>query len=242
MGSVVPMRWVMAGVLAASSAGAGDDTFERYLASVRELRREFSYEQALEQARRARAYAREPREFAVLEAYEGILDAELDRDEASARAFLAALLRFPQLDLPERVSPKLKVAFANARVEAARRALAAPTALVPALRSEEATGGWRRRAWVPAVAGGALTGLAAALFSAAADQHRQLVGPGAPLSGVQADAIKGRGQLFQSLAAAALSTGLAGLGSAGLAYALGGADLSISVTTVKVTAAASLNF
>ncbi|MCY1021773.1 hypothetical protein [Pyxidicoccus sp. MSG2] len=133
-------------------------TVEAYLLSATHFYEELEYERALKQLALARSVSGGVADDVLLSLYEGIILADLTRNEEADAAFRAALVLSPDAQLPAKVSPKVQVRFESMRqkVKSEFRALAAKRAAVqvqpPAAEVPAAT-----RGDVPAPAPSALS-------------------------------------------------------------------------------------
>jgi hypothetical protein len=94
-----------------------DSKLRGYLLSVKRLYAALEYEKALEQITRAKRFAGSMEEDVTLSLYEGIILADMNREEDSTAAFKAALFLDPDAKLPLDVSPKVAQHFEAVRQE-----------------------------------------------------------------------------------------------------------------------------
>jgi hypothetical protein len=93
----------------------GSIEVQRYLDSVNLLYENLEYERALEQIASAKRLTRGMEDDAVLALYEGVILADLGKNEEAIAAFKAALFLKPEAKLPVRVSPKVVRLFEGLR-------------------------------------------------------------------------------------------------------------------------------
>jgi tetratricopeptide (TPR) repeat protein len=89
--------------------------FERYFTTAQQLYENLEYEQALEQLKRTKKLAQGLEQEVPVLVLEGIVLAELGKQEDSQKAFESALLLNPDVELPLRVSPKVARSFDKVR-------------------------------------------------------------------------------------------------------------------------------
>jgi tetratricopeptide (TPR) repeat protein len=89
--------------------------FERYFTTAQQLYENLEYEQALEQLKRTKKLAQGLEQEVPVLVLEGIVLAELGKQEDSQKAFESALLLNPDVELPLRVSPKVARSFEKVR-------------------------------------------------------------------------------------------------------------------------------
>src|SRR5687767_11396097 len=102
---------------------SAQDEFDRYLTAAVQLYESLDYDQALEQLQRAKPLARGIKQDVTVALYEGILLADMGRQEQSRTAFRTALLLDPEAKLPIKVSPKVARSFEEVRTSV-RKSLA----------------------------------------------------------------------------------------------------------------------
>lgn len=90
---------------------------DRYVTAAARLYEDLEYERALEQLQRARKLSRGVDDDVTISLYEGIILADLGRQEQSTAAFKEGLYLKPDAKLPIRVSPKVSRAFEDLRAE-----------------------------------------------------------------------------------------------------------------------------
>jgi tetratricopeptide (TPR) repeat protein len=86
-----------------------------YLTSVGSLYESLEYERALEQISSARRLTRGAEDDVALSLYEGLILADMGRNDAASAAFKAALFLNPEAQLPVQVSPKVARQFKSLR-------------------------------------------------------------------------------------------------------------------------------
>jgi tetratricopeptide (TPR) repeat protein len=91
------------------------DEFDRYLTAAVQLYESLDYEQALEQIQRAKRLARGVKQDVAVALHEGIILADMGKQEQSRTAFRTALLLEPGAKLPITVSPKVSRSFEEVR-------------------------------------------------------------------------------------------------------------------------------
>ncbi|WP_342377540.1 hypothetical protein NVS55_39565 [Myxococcus stipitatus] len=218
----------------------------RYLLSIHRLIDDLAYERALEQIARAKKVSQGPEDDVAVSLYEGVVLAELSkgRQEDSEAAFKSALFLQPDAELPLNVSPKLKKRFEQVRAkvqkELARRGeypkpppppelkqdekkdiLTPPTPPLPPPVVEKSM---RQRAWIPAVAGGALAAGGGVMWLLASSEKAKL-GPSSKLeSQDEAEAVARRTRSMQSVGVGLFVGSAVGLGVAAGMYLLGGPE------------------
>ncbi len=89
--------------------------FERYFTTAQQLYENLEYEQALEQLKRTKKLAQGLEQEVPVLVLEGIVLAELGKEEDSQKSFESALLLNPDAELPLRVSPKVARSFEKVR-------------------------------------------------------------------------------------------------------------------------------
>ncbi|WP_147443502.1 hypothetical protein [Corallococcus sicarius] len=126
------MRWAVLSLVAVLLGGtvliprgvraeAQQGMVQMYVRSARQLYDNLEYERALEQLSRARAHSTGEADDVLLSLYEGVLLADLGKNEASTTAFKAALLLQPEAKLPVKVSPKVERRFEDVRRQVRRK-------------------------------------------------------------------------------------------------------------------------
>ncbi|WP_044282623.1 hypothetical protein [Myxococcus stipitatus] len=218
----------------------------RYLLSIHRLIDDLAYERALEQIARVKKVSQGPEDDVAVSLYEGVVLAELSkgRQEDAEAAFKSALFLQPDAELPLNVSPKLKKRFEQVRAkvqkELARRGeypkpppppepkqaekkdLVNP--LTPPLPPPVVEKSMRQRAWIPAVAGGALAAGGGVMWLLASSEKGKL-GPSSKLASVEeAEAVARRARSMQSVGVGLFVGSAVGLGVAAGMYLLGGPE------------------
>jgi tetratricopeptide (TPR) repeat protein len=105
-------------------ARAESNEVGRYITAAAQLYESLEYERALEQLERAKNFPRTVENDVAIALYEGIILEELGRKDQALTAFKTGLLLRPEVGLPVRVSPKVKLDFEGVRAEV-RKELAA---------------------------------------------------------------------------------------------------------------------
>lgn len=96
------------------------DEVQTYLLSARRHYDNLEYEQALAQLTQARSLTIQDEDSVLLSLYEGIILADLLRNDAADAAFKAALFLRPDSKLPEKASPKVERRFEDIRKQVKR--------------------------------------------------------------------------------------------------------------------------
>jgi hypothetical protein len=235
--ALVAVAWALG---TAGAATAMTNEVRRYLNSAKALFENLEYEKALKQIERAKSKASGAEDDAMVALYEGIVSAEMGKDERAVTAFKTGLSLDINAKLPLEVSPKVERIFESAR-ENVKKMLGdaanvqepppvetpppekKPEVMTPPAQTATQTpsgGGARRFAWVPAAAGVALgAGGAYALIQAKA-KHDALVQGTVP----EPDAAKVRedGKTYQTVGFVLVGAGVACLATAGAMFAFGG--------------------
>lgn len=215
------------------------------------------YERALDLVQVARQEPHGTDEDVTLSLYEGILLFELRRRDEAKAAFRRAFLLRPQAELPVPVSPKIQqeVDAVRTQAEAELKAMPSPppppeevspqkvpAPSAPPLQSPLSEGPslesaspsrLRQRAWIPAVAGGALVVAGGITWGMSRSELNKLRN-GAPdlTSPEDVNSTRKRGQNLQTVGVSLLGVGAAGLATAATMYLLGdsgGPSLSMGV-------------
>jgi hypothetical protein len=152
---------VAAMVLAAGQADApvsDEEQVRRCLAAAATLYASLENEKALEQILLAKKLVQRVEDSVQISLYEGLILSDSGRTEEGASAFRAAFALDPNVRLPVKVSPRLSALIETLRAEVRSRLSGfAPPAPAPVATVRAEPGStWRSRAWIPAVAGGAL--------------------------------------------------------------------------------------
>jgi hypothetical protein len=244
-------------VLPLEARGEVSSDVRRYLLSVHQLVDDLEYERALEQLTRAKKVAKGPEDDVALSLYEGVILAELSKGrlEESDAAFKSALFLNPEAKLPLQVAPKVRRRFEAIRQQILSdlssrgekkepllmgemkpsREPRPPAALAQTAlpRSEaEVSGGalLRRRAPIPAVAGGVLV-IAGGVSWGLAHGQKSKLRERDPSIGTRQDAVDvgARGRTYQAAGVGLLAAGVVGLGIATGMYLLGAPGDSVSL-------------
>jgi hypothetical protein len=104
-------------LLAPSAWAANSPDFERFVAAAKGLYGALEFERALEQLEQAKHQPHEANAEVELATFEGILFADLGRQEPSDAAFRTALFLDPDATLTVRVSPKVSERFEELRAQ-----------------------------------------------------------------------------------------------------------------------------
>jgi tetratricopeptide (TPR) repeat protein len=228
------------------AAWAAKGNIRNHLVVIKQSLVNTEYERALDLVQVARQEPHGTDEDVTLSLYEGILLYELRRRDEAKEAFRGAFLLRPQAELPVSVSPKIQQEAEAARKQAEAELKAmpspppppeeakAPKAPAPEVIPPPSSPGesltvqrtsssrLRQRAWIPAVAGGALAvagGITWGLSRAELNKLRD--GDPSLTSREEVDATRRRGQKLQTVGVSLLGVGAAGLATAGTLYLLG---------------------
>ncbi|WP_225410556.1 hypothetical protein [Stigmatella hybrida] len=204
------------------------------------------YERALDLVQVARQEPHGTDEDATLSLYEGILLYELRRRDEGKAAFRRAFLLRPQAELPVPVSPKIQQEAEAARKQAEAELKAMPSPppppeeaspkprLVPEATPVEGPSGespslegssssrLRQRAWIPAVAGGALVVAGGITWGMSRSELNKLRDGDPDLTSPEdVNSTGSRGRTLQTVGVSLLGVGAAGLATAATMYLLG---------------------
>ncbi|WP_241757856.1 hypothetical protein [Myxococcus landrumensis] len=218
----------------------------RYLLSIHRLIDDLAYERALEQIARVKKVSQGPEDDVAVSLYEGVVLSELSkgRQEDAEAAFKSALFLDPDAQLPLKVSPKLKKRFEQVRTKVqkelssrgedpkpvvtpvlkpeAKVDVVAP--LTPPLPPPAVEKSMRQKAWIPAVAGGALAVGGGVMWLLASKEESKL-GKSSPLGSLdEADVVARRTRSMQSVGVGLFVGSAVGLGVAAGMYLLGGPE------------------
>ena len=119
--------------LAPLRARAADDDYQKYFNAMVRLYESLEYERALEQLDKARKYSRGADDDVTLALYEGTIRSDLGQADQARAAFKTALLLRPDVNIPVKVSPKVRRDFEELR-KSVKRGL---EPLLKAQREEE---------------------------------------------------------------------------------------------------------
>lgn len=116
---------VLLGCLVLMPPGAGaqekpSGKVRNYVLSARRLYEDLEYERALEQLSRAKRFSRTEADDVLLSLYEGLILADLGKQDGANAAFKAALFLQPDAKLPLKVAPKVQQQFEAARTQVQR--------------------------------------------------------------------------------------------------------------------------
>jgi tetratricopeptide (TPR) repeat protein len=106
---------VLALALAPASARAADGDYSSYFNAMVRLYESLEYERALEQLDKARKYSRGADDDVTLALYEGTIRSDLGQADQARAAFKTALLLRPEVNIPVKVSPKVRREFEDLR-------------------------------------------------------------------------------------------------------------------------------
>jgi chemotaxis protein histidine kinase CheA len=112
----LPGRGLAQGSTSSAPAEERSPEFQRYLLAASHLYENLEYERALEQLASARRFAHGVEDDVIIALYEGLILADLGKQEFLA-AFKAALFLQPDAKLPVKVSPKVEQDFEAVRAE-----------------------------------------------------------------------------------------------------------------------------
>ncbi|MBE4753309.1 hypothetical protein G4177_34675 [Corallococcus sp. ZKHCc1 1396] len=212
-----------------------------HLRSAHQLYDALEYERALERLADARRFAANDADDVLLSLYEGVILADLGKNEASTAAFKSALQLQPRAVLPLKVSPKVERRFEDVRRQVRREreaqlALAPPlgdssapgaptsptTAGSQSLEGASGRGGARAKAWIPATVGGVLlVGGGVSYLQARSERSRLRNDDPSLTSSSDVDRSVSRGKTFQTVGWVLAGAGVAGLGLSAGMYLLG---------------------
>ncbi len=231
------MAWLLVFALPLPALAARE-SIRNHLVVIQQLLGSTEYERALEQIQVARQERHGTDEDVTLSLYEGILLYELRRKDEARAAFRRGLLLRPEAELPVPVSPKIQADVDTVRreVEAELKAMPHPPTRPEDVRAVTVTpdapvqktaapSGLRRRAWIPAVVGGAFAvaggvslGFSRAQLNLLRDDDPRIV------SRADAELVARRGRNWQTAGVSLLGVGAAGLLTAAGMYLLGAPD------------------
>ncbi|MBN1210584.1 MAG: hypothetical protein JXB05_37380 [Myxococcaceae bacterium] len=227
--------------------------FQRHLTATIRLYESLEYERALTQIRLARDLPHSPQQEIELSLYEGIILADLGRQESATAAFQSALLIQPEVALPVKVAPKVDKLFESVREQVKRElaAVAPPpepeppavaatpppappeaTTVAPLAVSSERSGPGllRRHALIPAIAGGTLVVAGGISWALSRGEASRLRDDDPELQSVEAvQQSVSRGRTWQTLGVTLLGVGTAGLATAAGIYLLGAPEEPVAV-------------
>ena len=104
-------------LFAAGPAHAVSDEVRKYLNSATTMFENLQYEKALKQLQKAKPKSAGAEDDMVIALYEGVMLAELGKDDKATASFKTALSMDPHARLPFEVSPKVEKSFEKARVQ-----------------------------------------------------------------------------------------------------------------------------
>jgi tetratricopeptide (TPR) repeat protein len=233
---------------AAFAASGTQSEARRYLRSAAAFYDALDFDRALEQAKKAESHSKSADEDLEIALVEGILLANLDREDEADAAFRRGLSLQPDAKLPYKGSPKIVEQFERVRAQVkkslAREApvlepatppeppptVGAPPPAVVVTPAPAPSGGVRRYAWIPAVGGAVLAGGAAFAFSQSESKYSQLTTPQTPpVSQATASQDHSQGPVLQTTGwVLACAGGAALLTAAGMAI-FGGPSATVAV-------------
>jgi hypothetical protein len=252
--------WIFLVTLPSVGLAAPSSEVKVYLGAIASLYEDLEFERALGQIATARRQASGLDDDVALSLWEGLLLAELSRTEAAVAAFKAALLLRPDVRLPVKVSPKVSNQFESLRKsvkrtqQASRGAantepaprqaadspreaapLSSPPRSAPAAPSlqvaqEERKSSLRSHAYIPAIAGGALT-VAGGISWALSRGELSKLRDADPSLGNPADIDRAvsRGRTLQAAGVGLLGVGVLGLGLATGMYLMGAPEKDVAM-------------
>jgi tetratricopeptide (TPR) repeat protein len=236
------MATVVLALLASPPAWAAQQSpVRRYLRSAATFYDKLDFDRALEQARKAEAHSSGPEDDIEIALVEGILLANMEKEDDADAAFRRGLSLQPDAKLPYKsVSPKISELFEKVRVEVKKAIDRTPTPEVDVpppvptpppptttapppttvIRTgSESSGGARRYAWIPAVAGVVLAGGATYAFIQSQNEYSALEGGQVPLATATQD--RSNGPTYQTAGLIMACAGGAALVTAGVMFLAG---------------------
>lgn len=239
----------LAALGSAPARAQGASEVQAYLLSVKRLYEDLENESALKQIARARTLPRTQEEEVTLSLYEGVIQADLSRWEASAAAFKAALTQDPEARLPVRVSPKVEQHFETVRQEVnqelAARAKPPPAPAPPpplpappekepepeaAVAQVQTRSFTRPQVLIPAITGGVLLVAGGATWAMSRQELSRLNNDDPALTTrEEAHSAASRGSTLQTVGVGLLGAGVVGLGIATGWYTLGQSSNELSL-------------
>ncbi|MBI3184784.1 MAG: hypothetical protein HYZ28_21820 [Myxococcales bacterium] len=216
---------------------------QKYLRAAATLYENLEYEKALQQIERAKAKSEGAEDDAAISFYEGVVLADLGKEEEALTAFKLGLSMDPEASLPLEVSPKVEATFEKARQHVKKllgsqlekeRPPAPVLAPAPAPSREpppaaiaakaQPREGPRRHAWIPAAGGALLAGAGAVFLFQAKGNYDSLLGGTVTAEG--AAKARDEGRMQQTLGLSLCGAGVAALAAAGGLLAFGGGGAS----------------
>jgi tetratricopeptide (TPR) repeat protein len=253
---------LLAGLLAvgamSSPAHAQGGGFQRHLTAAIRLYESLEYERALKQIELARDLPHSSQQEIELSLYEGIILADLGRQDSATAAFKSALLVEPDTKLPVKVAPKVQKLFESVRAQVKRELAALPPRREPeppkvvtppppqppapgpattpaadplAVSSEPSRPGLlRRHALIPAIAGGTLVVAGGVSWAISRGEASRLRNDDPEIQSVEdVNASVSKGRTWQTLGVTLLGVGTAGLATAASIYLLGAPEEPVAV-------------
>jgi hypothetical protein len=240
---------LLAGLVSAPAWGA-QSLVRRYLRSAATFYDKLDFDRALEQARKAEAHSSGPEDDVEIAIVEGILLANLEKEDDADAAFRRGLSLNADAKLPYKsVSPKIVELFEKVRVEVKRALTRTPTpeevnppppvvvnppsvanpppAVVVTTPVDQPSRGVRRFAWIPLVAGVAMGGVAGYAYSQSESKYSALEGGQIPLA--TANQYKSDGATYQTAALILTCAGGAALITSGVMFLAGAPSTKVSL-------------
>jgi hypothetical protein len=228
------------------------EKFQRHLNAAIRLYEGLEYERALTQLKLAADVPHNSDQEVELSLYEGIIQTDLGHQDEGTAAFKSALLVQPDAKLPVKVAPKVARLFESVRIQVQRELAAMGSKSTPqpptpdvtaAPSSPDATtaattvskeaadrSSLRRRALIPAIAGGALVVAGGISWAVSRGELSRLRNNDSGLQSTEdVQHSVSRGKTFQTLGVALVGVGTAGLAAATGLYFLGAPQTPVSV-------------
>jgi tetratricopeptide (TPR) repeat protein len=239
---------VVLAVLASVPAWGAQSSVRRYLRSAATFYDKLDFDRALEQARKAESHSSGPEDDVEIALVEGILLANLEKEDDADAAFRRGLSLQPDAKLPYKsVSPKISELFEKVRGEVKKALTRTPTpeevpppppvvekpspvekpAVVVTTPVEQPSRGVRRFAWIPLVAGVALGGAGAYAYSQSESRFSSLEGGNIPLA--TANQYKSEGPTYQTAALILAGAGAAALITSGVMFFAGAPNTQVTL-------------
>jgi hypothetical protein len=239
---------LLAGLSSATAWGA-QSPVRRYLRSAATFYDKLDFDRALEQARKAESRSTGPEDDVEIALVEGVLLANLEKEDDADAAFRRGLSLQPDAKLPYKsVSPKIVELFEKVRAEVKKALTRTPTpeevtppppvvekppppvekpAVVVTTPVEQPSRGVRRFAWIPLVAGVALGGAGAYAYSQSESRYSSLEGGNIPLA--TANQYKSEGPTYQTAALILAGAGGAALITSGGMFLAGAPSTQVTL-------------
>ncbi|HEX4621632.1 MAG TPA: tetratricopeptide repeat protein [Myxococcaceae bacterium] len=240
---------VLLAVLASASAWGAQSPVRRYLRSAATFYDKLDFDRALEQARKAESHSSGPEDDVEIALVEGILLANIGKEDDADAAFRRGLSLQPDAKLPYKsVSPKISELFEKVRGEVKKALTRTPTpeevnppppvvekpppmvekpGPVVTTSVEQPSRGVRRFAWIPLVAGVALGGAGAYAYSQSESRFSSLEGGNIPLA--TANQYKSEGPTYQTAALILAGAGAAALITSGVMFFAGAPSTQVTL-------------